>query len=70
MYAGIVGVSMNNHLGPILSIFLKGFYENIFVWKCRKPYVYLRYVDYTFSSFDSNNDTMAFHSQLNSRDPS
>lgn len=43
-----------------------GFYERFLFLKCRKPHVYLRYVNDTFFNFNSFTNATAFHSQLNS----
>lgn len=58
-----MGLPMGSPLGLVLANIFVGFYESLFLEKCCKPYVYLRYVDDTFSIFDSINDATDFHAQ-------
>lgn len=53
-------------LGPVSLNISVGFHENRLFGRYSKPHVYLRYVDDTFSVFNSVEDTKAFHFQLSS----
>lgn len=64
MYAQIDWVSMGSPLGPVLANISCGFYEGLFFEKYSKPHVYLRYIDDTFSIFDSINDAEAFSNPI------
>lgn len=57
---------MCSRLGRILTNIFVEFHEGLLFDKCRKVHVYLRYVDDSFSIFDSVNDAAAFFAQLNS----
>lgn len=70
MYAQIDEISMGIPLGPSLANTFIGLHESLLFEKCRKPYVYLRYVDDTFAIFDSINETSLFQQHLNSLYPS
>lgn len=48
----------------LANIFV-GFHESFLFERRHKPHVYLRYVDDTFSVFDSIEDAAAFRLQLN-----
>lgn len=63
-------VLMGSSLGPVLANIFVGFYESFLFKKCHKPHVYLHSVDDMFPIFDSINDAMVFHIQLNSLHPS
>lgn len=70
MYAQMDGVAMGTPLGPVLANIFVGYYERILFDKVHKPCVYMRYVDDTFSTFDSSTDATNFLAQLNSLHPS
>lgn len=52
---------MGSPLGPMLANIFVGFHQSLLFERHSKPRVYLRYVDDTFSIFDSIDDANAFH---------
>lgn len=72
MHVQIDGVSIGRLLGTVLTnIFIVFFLnENILFERYSKTNVYLRFVDDTFSVFDSMEEAEAFYLQLNFLHPS
>lgn len=64
------GIAMGSPLGPVLANIFVGYYERILFGNVQKPCVYMRYVEDTFSIFDSAIDATNFLAQLNSLHPS
>lgn len=60
MNAQIDGVSMGISLGPDLANIFVGYYERLFLEKCQNPFIYVRYVDDTFSIFVTINESNIF----------
>ena len=56
---------MDSPLGPILANIFVRFEERHLFERFSKPFIYLRYVDNTFSSFRSPNDALLFFNKLN-----
>ena len=70
MYCQVDGFSMGSPLGPILTNIFVGFYEKLVFEMFPKPYIYLRYVDDTFTCFYSRNEALSFFKRLNKLYPS
>ena len=51
MYRQVDGISMGSPLGPIRANIFVGFYEKLFFNRFPKPYIYLHYMDDTFTCF-------------------
>ena len=61
---------MGSSLGPILANIFVGFYEKLLFDRDPKDYIYLRYMDDTFTFFCSCNETLLFFQHLNDLHPS
>lgn len=61
--AQVDGIYIGSTLCPVLSFMFVDFYESFFFEKYCKPYLYLHYIDSTFSILGSINDVEAFHTQ-------
>ena len=65
MYRQIEGVSMGSPLGLISADIFVGFQERLLFERFPKPFIYLRYVDDNFVSFNSRNNALLFFDKLN-----
>ena len=62
MYCQVDGISLGSPFGPIFLNIFVGFLEKLLFERFSKPYIYLRYVDDTFTCFSSYNEALSpFH---------
>ena len=70
MYCQVDSISKGSSLGPILAKILVGFYQKLLFDWFPETYIYLRYVDNTFTFFCSRNAALSFFQRLNNLHPS
>ena len=64
------GVAMGSPLGPALANIFVGYYEEMLFSEIRKPSIYFRYADHTFSCFNHEAEADKFLTKLNCLHPS